>query len=161
MSFTTNPERQIKIERLAKALRDLPIRAIATYADLSAQLGEDVRTERLALMRARDLVEKETGMRFATVHGEGVKKLDAAAIPGIGEEARAQIARRARRKHAKLTGLKYNDIDPALQTRIDAERSLLGAIAATARAKAEQVIEHTATGPIIATRVFDLVAAKN
>lgn len=161
MPFTTNPERQIRIERLAKVLRDLPIRATATYDDLSAALGDNVRADWIALIRARELVEKETGMRFATVRGAGVKKLDAASIPGIGEEARAQIARRARRKHKQLTGLKYNDIDAPLQTRIDAERSLLGAIAATAKAKAEKVIEHTTTGPIIAARVFELVAPKN
>ena len=154
--FNTSPDRQIRIERLAKFLRDLPIREVATYEALSDHLGEDVKSDRIALIRARKVAERETGMRFATVHGEGVKKLDAAAIPGIGEEVRKGIARKARRQSERLVGLKYNDIDGPMQARIDAERSILGAIAATANVKAEKVEIHTSTGPIVPSRIFQV-----
>ncbi len=156
--FTTSPDRQIRIERLTRYLRDLPIRAVATYDDLSAHLGEDVKADRLALIRARKVAEQETGMRFATVHGEGVKKLDAASIPGIGEEVRKGIARKARRQSERLVGLKYNDIDGPMQARIDAERSILGAIAATARVSPEKVEQHTSTGPIVPARIFQTIS---
>lgn len=155
--FTTNPERQIEIELLAKALHDLPIRETASYEALSSIAGYSVQARPFALIKARKKVEAETGLRFETVNRIGVKKLDGASVPGIGARARKTIARKAKRQAERLCGLKYNDIDKDTQARIDAERSLLGAISATAKADAQKVTEHTQTGPVVAARLFELL----
>lgn len=155
--ITSNPEIQIEVERLAAILRGLPIRATATYAELSETVGYPVNRKPFALLKARKLVEQETGMRFATVRREGVKKLDGADVVGIGAMARKLIARKARTQAARLTGLSYNDIDSGKQARIDAERSLLGAISATAKADIERVTQVASTGPVVAAKVFDLL----
>lgn len=155
--FSSNPETEIEVERLASVLTDLPISAIATYSELSRAVGYDVQERPFTLMKARDIVERETGLRLSTVKREGVKKLDAAAIAGIGAEARKSIARRAKRQAKRLAGLSYNDIDRTTQQRIDAERSLLGAISATARADVRKVEAETSTGPVVAARVFDMM----
>lgn len=155
--FSTNPETEIEVERLTKVLSNLPIRSIASYAELSQAVGYDVQERPFTLMKARERVEKQTGLRFATVKGEGVKKLDGASVAGIGAAARKVIARRAKRQAARLTGLSYNDIDASSQQRIDAERSLLGAISATAKADIAKVEQEARTGPVVAARIFDLM----
>lgn len=158
--LATNPETAIEVEKLAAVLRDLAPREVVTYDTLSKAVGYPVQRRRLALIKARDLVEAESGMRFTTVHATGVKKLGAEELPGIGAVARATIARKAKRQAKRLTGLRYNDVDRARQVRIDAERSLLGAISATARTRPEKVEPHVSTGPTVAARVFEVVGAK-
>lgn len=155
--FSTNPETEIEVERLTRVLTDLPIRETASYATLSEAVGYDVQRKPFALIKARQRVEKETGLRLETVRREGVKKLDGAAVAGIGAQARKLIAKKAKRQAQRLTGLRYNDIDAAGQARIDAERSLLGAISATAKADVERVEAETRTGPMVAAKVFDLM----
>lgn len=155
--FTSNPEKEIEVDSLANALLELPIRQVISYAALSEIVGYNIQRKPFALMKARQRVEAQTGMRFGTVKGEGVKKLDGASVAGIGANARRSIAKRAKRQAARLTGLRYNDIDAKTQARIDAERSLLGAISAAARAEVERVEEHTKTGPVVAAKVFDLM----
>jgi hypothetical protein len=153
----TNPEIQIEVERLSAILRETPIGAVASYDALSGSVGYSVQLKPFSLLRARKVVEEETGMRFATIRGEGVKKLEASAIPGIGASARRSVARKAKRHAARLAGLSYNDIEAPIQARIDAERSLLGAISAAARADVETVQKETRTGPIVAMRMFDML----
>lgn len=153
--FSSNPETEIEIERLAKVLLDLPIRSVATYSQLSLAVGYDVQRKPFALMKARKRVETETGLRLGTVKGEGIKKLDAEAVAGIGANARRSIAKKARRQAARLTGLSYNDIDAGTRQRIDAERSLLGAISATANADVKQIEGKTGTGPVVPALIFE------
>lgn len=155
--YHTNPETELEIDAIARVLIELPIRQVATYDALSEAVGYDVRAKRFALMKARNRVEAQTGLRFSTVHGEGVKKLDAAAVAGIGADARKAIARKAKTQSARLTGLRYNDIDPKAQQRIDVERSLLGAISAAAKTPVERIEGAVSTGPVVASKVFDLL----
>jgi hypothetical protein len=155
--FSTNPETEIEVDALAKALVAVPIRETISYAALSEVVGYDVQRKPFALFKARKRVESDTGLRLATVKGEGIKKLDAEAIAGIGAAARKNIARKAARQAQRLTGLRYNDIDATTQARIDAERSLLGAISAMSKTDIERVEEQTRTGPVVAAKVFDLM----
>lgn len=158
--FTTNPETEIETEKLAAVLRNLPIDGLASYAELSAAVGYQVQGKPFALIRARKRVEEESGLRFGTVHRQGVKKLAAEAVAGIGADARKRIARTAKRQHTRLSGLKYNNLDASTRARIDAERSLLGAVSAAARADADQLTEITATGPEVANRVLRWLAGE-
>lgn len=154
---SADPELAIEIDILARILADLPVRSIVSYETLSKAVGYSVQDRPFALLKARLQAEETTGMRLETVRCEGIKKMDAAAVAGIGAKVRNAIARKARKHARRLTGLKYNDIDAATQSRIDAERSLLGAISATAKADIERVQEHTSTGPLVASRIFDLM----
>jgi hypothetical protein len=154
--FTANPEKQIEVEKIAAILRQAPVGGTVTYRQIEAALGREF--DRLALMKARQLVEKEDGIRFGTVRKVGVKKLDAAAAIGIGAEARQRIRRIAGHQCARLTGLKYNDITADGQRRLDVERSLLGAISAAAANKSTAKVEPAiTTGPEVANRVFQLL----
>lgn len=155
--FTTRPETQIEIDRLCAMLTALPIREIASYIELSDKVGYSVQRHALALIKARTRVEEETGMRFETVRGEGVRKIDGAAVASIGAAARVSISKRAKRQSARLTGLRYNDIDATTQAQIDAERSLLGAISTIAKTNVDAIEKETATGPIVASRIFDMM----
>jgi hypothetical protein len=157
--FTTNPETQIEIEKLAAMLRELPPGETASYAALSEAVSYNVQHKPFALMRARRVVEQESGLRFGTVMREGVKRLPATALPGIGMASRKRMSRMAKRQAARLTGLRYNDIDATIQARIDAERSLLGAISVVAATNSEKLSEHTTTGPMVAAQVLDKVRA--
>jgi hypothetical protein len=159
MTFQTNPERQIEIKKLAAILADVPVRGIATYADLSNAVGYSVQNRPFALMKARTKAEKDSGMRFETVRDIGIKKLDGESVHGIGTAARKHIGRHARRQSKRLTGLKYNDIGKDRQARIDVERSLLSAVAVVASAKPQKLEEHAQTGPVAAQKVLETLAA--
>jgi hypothetical protein len=155
VAFATNPELQIEMEKLSRALADLGPEEMLPYADMTRMLGYNIKEKPWVLMRAKKRVEKDTGLRLATVRGEGVKKLSAENLAGIGMTARAKIGRVAKYNAARLSGLRYNDIDDRIQARVDAERSLLGAISAVASTKGDHVASITKTGPVVAAQVFD------
>jgi hypothetical protein len=157
--FSTKPETQIEIERLSTILRDLGPGDVVGYDALSGAVGYNVQERRFSLMKAQQATEKETGLRFATVPRQGLKKLPADALPGIGSIARRRIAKSAKRQAARLVGLRYNDIDQAVKAKLDAERSLLGAISAVATTKPETIEEGTRTGPLVAAQVFERIRA--
>lgn len=154
--FPTNPDLQIESEKIEAALSNLGPEELMTYRDINDLVGYDViKTKRWVVMRAKQRVEKRQGLRFATVNGQGIKKLAATSLPGIGAVSRKRIGRIAKKDAARLTELKYNDIDSRLQSRIDAERSLLGAISAVASTHGNHVVPLTRTGPIVAKELFD------
>lgn len=154
--LTTSPERQIEIERIAEMLAALPIGETLTKKAMAQALGGN--PSPWSLIAARKRVEQETGLRFETVHKIGVKKLEAGAIIGIGAAARKRIRRMARAQSARLTGLRYNGIDATTQARLDVERSLLGAISATAAEPARKQVEtHAPAGPQIPARIFEML----
>lgn len=155
--FSTSPETQIEIEALSAILEALPIDGIATYDQLSEAVGYRVNESPFSLMKARKSLEERCGLRFGTVRMEGVKKLSADAVAGIGADARKAIARKAARQAKRLTGLRYNDIHGPMQARIDAERSLLGAIAATAKADVKRVEKLTPTAPVVPFKIFEML----
>lgn len=158
----STPEMQIEIERLAKALRAVPVGSVLTYTDASKAIGRDVTNgARFVLQKARDAVEKSDGIRFGTVYREGIKRLAADDVPGIGREVRKRIGRAAKRGFNRMSGLSYNDIKPDIRAQIDAERSVLGAIhSLTAQVAVTKVSEGTQTGPMPAKEVARLIAAE-
>jgi hypothetical protein len=156
--FPTNPELQIEIEKITEALMDLGPDQILTYDEINRLLGYDMKKNKpWVLMKAKQRIEKLQGLRLATVRAIGVKKLPASQVPGIGAYARAHIGRVAKRTAHRLQDLKYNDIDKKTQSRIDAERSLMGAISAVASTQAQHVASMTKTGPVVAAQIFDYV----
>jgi hypothetical protein len=157
MPFTTNPQTQVDIEILTNALAALGPDQLLTYPEMSRLVGYDVRVRPWPMLKARDLVERDSGQRFGTVRGEGFCKLTADQLPGIGMSARRRVGRIAKRASTRMTKLRYNDVDRRLQGRLDAERSLLGAIGAVASTKGDHVASITKTGPVVAEKVFDYI----
>lgn len=151
--FKTSPEMEIRVERIIRMLAELPLGATLTYKELSEAVGNGG-TERIALIKARSKFERETGIRLATVRSVGIKKLSGEDIAGIGVEARRAIGKKAKKQSKRLTGLRYNDIGQADQSRIDAERSLLAAIASISGAEPKKLEEGTRTGPMLPAQVF-------
>jgi hypothetical protein len=150
----TSAEFELQVERIALVLAALPIRGTASYSELSAAAGQDVQRFRFALIEARKRVEKATGLRLETVREIGIKKLDGEAVKGIGQRARGSIARKAKRQGERLAGLKYNDLTAADRLRLDAERSVLGAIEMAARVDIRRTEKRVASGPIPAAKLF-------
>lgn len=158
MPYATNPELQIELEKVMGALRELGPDEILTYDELTHVLGYHPREKPWVLLRAKQRVEKEDGIRFASVRSVGPKRLATEDLPGIGQFARQRIGRIAKKDANRLTDLRgYNDIDRKTQTRIDAERSLLGAVSAVASTQGQAVATLTRTGPVVAARVFDYI----
>lgn len=159
MPFPTDPERALKIDILAAALRDLPMEGILSYEELGDLIAEDLtiagHTDRLSLVRAKARVERESGFCFETVRKVGLKKLSGSSLSGIGVTARRKIARKAAKEGKRLASARYN-LSSGDQAKVDAERSLLGAICVAAKAEIEPVQKMAVTGPMVAHKVFDL-----
>lgn len=154
--FSSRPELQIEIEKLTKPLTEMAVGQTVTYDDLRAAVGGPYKP--WSLIRARAIVEKETGLRLEAVHGVGIKKISAEDVAGIGSSARRKIGRIAKKQSARLTGLSYNDLSDEVRTKVSIERSLLGAISAASRCSAAKAVEpHVSTGPQVASRVFELL----
>jgi len=159
MTFATNPENEIEIETLAKALAELGPEGMLSYRQMSDLVGFDIQhNRRYILVRAREKVEEETGLRFETVIGEGVRPLGKEELRGMGMSARRRIGRISKRVVARLTNLKgYNDIDSRDQAGLDAERSLHGAIREIASTQNNHIASLTKRGPIVVAAVFDYI----
>lgn len=158
--FKTSPQHAIQIDAIVKALTAIPVGQIITYKDLSAIVGKNVQSDdgRFLLIRARRLAEKQTGTLFATVFGQGIKRLPADEAAGVGSDARQRIRRSANRTYARLSDIRYNDVAPETRARIDAERSLMGAISAIAtQANVSNVQRHTSTGPIPVAKLLEAI----
>lgn len=142
MDLKSNPEVQAEITALCNLVRALPIGATLAYEAATEAVGRDVQgVARFSLMRAREIVEKQDGIRFGTVSKIGVKRLQTEDIPSIGTQARRRIRRTARRGYARLAGLRVNDITPQIQKQLDTERAALGAISLFTEERAVKKIE--------------------
>lgn len=155
MRFSTNPEMILKVEALVSLLRSASIGETIDHARIKAIVGED--SYYALLQRARKVAEDDGVAKYAIVRGVGVKRIAITEYAGIGSEARKSLGRKARRAFKRLSNIKTNEIEPAVRQRIDAERSVLGAIAVMAQDTSIAKVEpHTQTGPQVASRLFDL-----
>lgn len=139
-----SPAHEIAVEKIAALLAALGVGEILSYADASKAAGLDLRSAaRWLLLRARANVEKERpDVRFTTERGQGVRRLAADEIPGIGAAARRSIRRKARIGYRRLADQKMN-LSPQDQARVDLERSILGAVITVSR---DATLKKAATG---------------
>lgn len=143
--FQSNPKRAALIAKLRQALSELPVGDMLTYPDAHRLTGVVDRRNLTELLGvARRLEERETSARFSAIWNTGIKRLTAEEIAGIGSETRNKIAKRARVGVRRLSDLRVN-FTPEEQARVDAERSLLGAIAALSSVKERPVDKPTPT----------------
>ncbi len=150
----TSPQIALEAGRIAAALAALPVGGVLPYEEASRLIGRDVRgPARFALIKARRQAEAETGHLFEAVRGEGLRRLGAAHVAGVGLASRRRIGRAAKRGFERLSRLSYNDLEPPARAAIDRERSLLGAIHGmasqpTARKVDALLAEPGTTGPV-------------
>jgi hypothetical protein len=156
--FAANPQTSIEIEAIARLLAEAPVGGVVTYQQIEAATGRRIAECRIALLKARDAVEAQSGGLFGTVHKVGVKRLTAAEAPGIGADARRRMGKAARRTYKRLSTLKTNDIDITTRARIDAERSVMGAVSAMVKTGLRDRIEKASpTAPMPAAKVAELL----
>lgn len=142
MSFKSSPETEAEIATLIEMLRVLSVGDVIGYGTMSEAIGRDTQgIARLSLIRARKTVEKEDGIRLATVFNTGVKRLAAEDIPGIGSHARRRIGRTAKTAYKRLSDIRGSNVSPEVQRNINVQRSLLGAITLFTGSKAEKRVE--------------------
>ena len=153
MKFPTDPARQLKIEALVDALKLLPVNGVLKYLDAAQAAGEDDDGKLRNLLRvAVKRAEGEISARFGTVRKVGVRRLTVDELPGIGSDTRSRIGRAARRGFMRLSDIRANDVSGPLRARLDAERSVLGAIASISRETTVKKVEQgEKTGPQIAS----------
>lgn len=147
MKFTSNPENVAVIERLADALRALPVGSTVHYSDLNSIAGpdRDLRAKHRHLLEAaRETVEKEDGARLESVRGVGVKKLDAASMPDMGAAHVRRTRSAAVRGIKRLTGIAANLSEKDRAT-IVAQRTVLGVAANVATMSAVKTVAADVT----------------
>lgn len=158
-SFTTSPQNAADLEALKRILSDCSIGATLSYADMTAALGRDPRARRWLLTKAVADVEAATGGLFETIRGDGIKRLPGAEMADVGLASIQRIGRHARRAHARLGGIRVNDMPAADRNRIIAHQSQLGAVALVAdgRRTAPILREVEASGMAVpAAKTLDL-----
>lgn len=151
-----NPKISLDAELIAEVLRELPNGGIAAYADLSALIGADVRGKgRRALENGRALAER-AGALFVAEKSQGIRRLRADEVPGLGTAARAGILRRSEKALKRMQAQNYN-LDQSQRAHLDAEISVIGAAAAIAAGstvkQARDIGESTPLTPELIARI--------
>ena len=144
-SFAQNPETQAEIEKLCPLLRNLSVGLVLSYDSASAVIGRDAQAEaRYSLLQARARVEKEDGIRYATVRGEGIKRLSADEVPAIGVHAIRLIHKQAKKTVKRLSDLRgYNDMKPDERLRIAGQRMVASHIVERTASRAVREVEDS------------------
>lgn len=138
----SNPETHADIRALADFLARLPVGEVATYAQLSQAIGRNVQNGAgYILAAARNVVEKEAGAIFGTVHRVGVKRLTGQEGIGIGAITSRKIKRAARRGITRLGRIRDNSLTDADRTKINAYTAQLGAVAMLAAEDTARKVE--------------------
>jgi hypothetical protein len=153
-----SPELDAEIGRLAELLATVGVDQILTYREMNLAIGRDVQNEaRYSLMRAQQRAEREHGIRYATLHNVGKRRLKGDDLPSIGAKARQHIRKAAKRGYRRLGDLAGN-VPSEVQRRIDAERAALGTISLFTREHVRRKIETEVerAGPLSMQKTLDL-----
>lgn len=109
------------------------------YGELSAVVAGDVQRERAHnLASAIRICEREYGLLFGRVRGEGVRCLTPSEAVSIGPAAIRSAGRKARRTVKRMSLIEYDKLSAEERRRHDTEFSLLalvGALTTTRRVK--------------------------
>lgn len=158
MKLETNPETAVVIEVIRRKLEALPLGGTIPYSALSEAAGVQLLPRKRHLIAAAiKRLERDTDARFSSVAGVGIKRLDAEAFAGIGDDAVTKTRRVAKRAIARLTT--RNNLPPDLDRKLSLQRAHLGAIAHFARPSAARIMETTTekAGPVDLTATIKLL----
>lgn len=127
--FPTNPQNAEIVERLAKALSEVPMGGTITYLDLKKIAGYDLRTKgRYLLTAARRRAEKELGACFECVREIGIQRLASDAIPGVGLDAIRKSRRAAKRGKARIDRVNSNSLSASARLAMNGYSAMLGTV---------------------------------
>lgn len=124
-------QQQWVVLRVISRLLETPVGELVGYADLSTAAKVDVKTHRWVLSRAREVVIKESGVAFATVRSEGLRRLGGAVgVDDIGTRTFRRIHRATRRGSRRLfdLGRHANDMSPSDARTLNQRQCALGLI---------------------------------
>jgi hypothetical protein len=135
---------------IADRLNATEVGGIVSFAEMSAAIGRNILSRRHVIYSAMRLAEKESGAIFATIRGQGYKRLAASEVVEIvGSSARAHIRRTARRSAKTLNEgtRRHNNLPPEMQRKVASEMSVLGLIEHISRDKVVAPKEDAPTKP--------------
>lgn len=116
---------------VAELLATVPVGEIVSFAALSAAIGRDITRCRHVLYAGKRAAERDAGAVFATVRGQGMRRLSAErAAETVGTAARSHIRKTARKATRTLIAAtsRANDLPPAVQRSVSAEVSAFALI---------------------------------
>jgi hypothetical protein len=122
--YLSNSENLARRDRLIERLRDVRIGGMIGHREIATFVGDKPHL----FNSARKVLEKEAGIIFENVFGEGYKRITSDALPEIGRKARKEIANKARIAGRRLTnGAKFgNGLDRETRLRLNQELGLIG-----------------------------------
>ena len=148
---TKQPDFQLSADSAAivKAIEEIPVGGVITYSQLSTVIGRDIRMFRGSLESARKAVQRDKGMVFDVLRGEGIKRLADGEIIDLSDKAREHSRRHARRIAKKLICVNYATLTKDKQVKHNAALSMFGALSdlssSASMKRLEAQIEATGT----------------
>ncbi len=139
-----------EVRLIADMLIACPVGEVVTYTSMSVAIGRSILSRRHIVYAALKKAEKEVGAVFASIRGQGYKRLAASeVIEVVGSSARAHIRRTARRSARTLNEgtRRHNNLKPEEQRKVAAEMSVLGLIEHISRDKVVAPKEDAPTKP--------------
>lgn len=132
-SFELSPSTRTLIRFLAT----VPHGGVVTNDQLSAELGRDIRKCRHLLYSAFNHIQRENGIIFGSLRGQGYQRLLVEQAPHVGSTARRKIRRTARQASKKLTAVlaRANDVSNDVRIAANRELSVLGLLDVAAQDK--------------------------
>lgn len=144
MNMEKQPEFKLSTDSAALALRltEVAVGDIVRYDDLSKAIGRDVRSSAAgALESARRVAQRDSRAVFASVRGEGLRRLTDAEIVDLSDSGRDRIRRQAKRTAKKLVCVDYDALPAEKKVKHNAALSMMGALASIATDTAQKRLE--------------------
>ena len=136
-------ERSITTSLLVDALRKTT--DTATYAELSAACGIDVKGNRSSLYSAMRIMLRQEGVLFVTVRNSGVKRATASEAVACGLGSIGRVHNEVKRGVTKLASADISKLDNEEKVRFNAAASILGALNLMTQNKSVKRLEVACT----------------
>lgn len=99
----TIAEQAVDTRLLVSLLSKAEIGQTFTYAELSRHLGRKVEGSTSNLLSARKILQRDYGMVFDTIWGQGIKRLSDSEIVALGDKLPGKVRRLAKRTIVKVS----------------------------------------------------------
>jgi hypothetical protein len=142
MATRVIPEFSVDGQRLAMAMREVPVDGVISYADLSALISRNVQREgRSALMSARRQLQRDERMIFDAVKNVGIKRLTDSLVVSTSQSALRHINRTSRKGMGRLVCVDYQNLTREEMVRHNTSLSLLSVFYEVTKVKSVRQIE--------------------
>jgi len=135
-------EMQVDTRLLMQRLALVPEGGDILYPMLNSVIGRDVQgAARSNLMSARRALQRDEGIFFECVRGEGLRRIPVESVPKIvSSKTSTQINRTARRGLRVLNAIEYTSLPREAQTSYNVGISMLSTFATLSSEKAQKVM---------------------